>query len=116
MSSPLPRACVMGHPVAHSRSPMIHGRTSCGMIGKPPLEIDLASLKPGAVVCDVIYVPLETALLAQARRGGHRTVDGLGMLLPQAGFGFRKWFGGDPQVTPELRALVEADIRAKTTN
>ena len=53
MSFPLPRACVMGHPVAHSRSPMIHGRTSCGMIGKPPLEIDLASLKAGAVVCDV---------------------------------------------------------------
>ena len=53
-------------------------------------------------------------VLAQARGRGHRTVDGLGMLLQQAGFGFRKWFGGDPKVTPELRALVEADIRAKT--
>jgi len=88
--------------------------TSCGMTGKPPLEIDLAPLKPGAVVYDVIYVPLETGLLAQARGRGHRTVDGLGMLLQQAGFGFRKWFGGDPKVTPELRELVEADIRAKT--
>ena len=88
--------------------------TSCGMTGKPPLEIDLAPLKAGAVVYDVIYVPLETGLLAQARRRGHRAVDGLGMLLQQAGFGFRKWFGGDPKVTPELRALVEADIRAKT--
>jgi shikimate dehydrogenase len=88
--------------------------TSCGMTGKPPLAIDLAPLKAGAVVYDVIYVPLETELLAAARRRGHRTVDGLGMLLQQAGFGFRKWFGGNPKVTAELRALVEADILAKT--
>jgi shikimate dehydrogenase len=74
----------------------------------------LTPLKQGAVVYDVIYVPLETALLAQARKRGHRTVDGLGMLLQQAGFGFRKWFGGNPQVTPELRAMLEADIVAKT--
>jgi shikimate dehydrogenase len=85
--------------------------TSLGMIGKPPLEIDLAPLKPSASVYDVVYVPLKTPLLAQARAGGHRTVDGLGMLLHQAGFGFQKWFGVMPKVTPELRALVEADIR-----
>jgi shikimate dehydrogenase len=53
-------------------------------------------------------------LLAAARRRGHRTVDGLGMLLHQAGFGFRKWFGGAPIVTRELRSMVEADIRAGT--
>jgi len=88
--------------------------TSLGMTGKPPLEVDVAPLKPSAVVYDVVYVPLETGLLAAARGRGHRVVDGLGMLLQQAGFGFRKWFGGDPRVTPELRALVEADIRAKT--
>lgn len=88
--------------------------TSLGLAGKAPLEIDLAPLKARAVVYDVIYVPLETALLAAARKRGHRTVDGLGMLLQQAGFGFRKWFGGDPQVTPELRAMLEADIVAKT--
>ena len=88
--------------------------TSLGMTGKDPLEIDLGPLKPGAVVYDVVYVPLETALLAQARKRGHRTVDGLGMLLQQAGFGFRKWFGGDPKLTPELRAMLEADIIAKT--
>jgi shikimate dehydrogenase len=76
--------------------------------------MDIAPLKAGAVVYDVVYVPLETGLLAAARARGHRVVDGLGMLLQQAGFGFRKWFGGNPQVTPELRALVEADIRAKT--
>ncbi|HWD22547.1 MAG TPA: shikimate dehydrogenase [Burkholderiales bacterium] len=88
--------------------------TSLGLAGKPPLAIDLGPLKRSAVVCDVVYVPLETALLAAARSRGHRTVDGLGMLLEQAGFGFRKWFGGDPQVTPQLRAMLEADIAGKT--
>jgi len=89
--------------------------TSLGLAGKPPLEIDLAPLRRSAVVYDVVYVPLETGLLAAARKRGHRTVDGLGMLLQQAGFGFRKWFGGNPQVTPELRAMLEADIVAKTS-
>lgn len=84
--------------------------TSLGMTGKPPLAVDLAPLKRSAVVYDVVYVPLETGLLAAARSRGHRTVDGLGMLLQQAGFGFRKWFGGDPRVTSQLRALVEADL------
>jgi shikimate dehydrogenase len=88
--------------------------TSNGMVGKPRLEIDLRPLKPAAVVYDVVYVPLETELLAAARSRGNRTVDGLGMLLQQAGFGFRKWFGVTPTVTAELRALVEDDIRAKT--
>ena len=85
--------------------------TSLGMVGKPPLEIDLAPLKENALVCDLVYVPLETPLLARARARGHRIVDGLGMLLHQAGFGFEKWFGVMPKVTKELRALVEDDIR-----
>ncbi len=89
--------------------------TSLGMTGKEPLQVDLDPLKKGAVVYDIIYVPLETGLLAAARKRGHRTVDGLGMLLQQAGFGFRKWFGGNPQVTPELRRMIEADIVAKTS-
>jgi shikimate dehydrogenase len=88
--------------------------TSLGMAGKPPLALDLAPLKRDAIVCDVVYVPLETPLLAAARARGHRTVDGLGMLLHQAGFGFEKWFGAMPTVTPELRALIEADIRSGT--
>lgn len=88
--------------------------TSCGMVGKPSLGIDLGPLKKSAVVYDVVYVPLETALLAQARQRGHRTVDGLGMLLQQAGYGFQKWFGAKTTVTPELRALIVADIVAKT--
>jgi shikimate dehydrogenase len=97
-----------------SQADVLVNCTSLGMAGKEPLHIDLGPLKKGAVVYDIIYVPLETALLAQARKRGHRTVDGLGMLLQQAGFGFRKWFGGDPRVTPELRSMVEADIVAKT--
>lgn len=86
--------------------------TSLGMHGSPPLELDLATLKPSAVVHDVIYVPLETDLLKQAKARGHRTVDGLGMLLHQAVDGFHHWFGTRPVVTPELRQVLVDDIRA----
>jgi len=85
--------------------------TTLGMVGQPPLEINLrcpASL----VVADLVYAPLETALLKLARERGLRTADGLGMLLHQAVHGFERWFGVRPQVTPELRALVEADLGA----
>ncbi len=88
--------------------------TSLGMAGKPPLSFDLGPLKRSAVVCDMVYVPLETPLLADARARGHRTVDGLGMLLEQAGFGFEKWFGVMPKVDDRLRRMLEANIRAKT--
>jgi shikimate dehydrogenase len=84
--------------------------TSLGMHGQPPLEIDLRPLPADAVVADLVYVPLETALLAAARARGLRTADGLGMLLHQAVRGFELWFGQRPQVTPELRALIEADL------
>ncbi len=85
--------------------------TSLGMTGKPPLTVNLARLPASAVVADVVYAPLGTALLAAARARGLRTVDGLGMLLHQAVRGFELWFGVRPEVTPELRALVEADLR-----
>jgi shikimate dehydrogenase len=88
--------------------------TSLGMAGKPPLEIDLTPLKPSAIVYDVVYVPLETPLLKAAKAAGHRTVDGLSMLLYQAVNGFSHWFGVTPKVTAEQRAMLEADIRAKT--
>jgi shikimate dehydrogenase len=87
--------------------------TSLGMRGQPPLEIDLQPLRSGALVADLVYVPLETSLLAAARARRHRTADGLGMLLHQAVRGFSLWFGVRPSVTPELRALIEADL-AKT--
>jgi shikimate dehydrogenase len=84
--------------------------TSLGMHGQPELAIDVNRLPPQAVVADLVYVPLETALLGAARARGLRTADGLGMLLHQAVRGFELWFGQRPQVTPELRALVEADL------
>ena len=80
------------------------------MHGQPALEIDLSRLPSHAVVADLVYVPLETALLAAARTRGLKTADGLGMLLHQAVRGFELWFGQRPKVTPELRALVEADL------
>jgi shikimate dehydrogenase len=85
--------------------------TSLGMHGQPELAIDVSRLPPQAVVADLVYVPLETALLAAARARGLRTADGLGMLLHQAVRGFELWFGQRPKVTPELRALVEADLK-----
>jgi len=88
--------------------------TSLGQAGNPPLEIDLTNLKRSAIVYDAIYVPLETGLLKAARRAGHRTVDGLSMLLYQAVPGFAHWFGVTPTVTAEQRAILEADIRAKS--
>jgi shikimate dehydrogenase len=85
--------------------------TSLGMAGEPPLEIDLAPLPPGAVVADMVYVPLETPLLARARARGLRAVDGLGMLLHQARPGFEAWFGIAPQVDAALRDYVLQDLR-----
>jgi len=82
--------------------------TTLGMKGQGPLEIDLAHLPDKATVTDIVYVPLETPLLAAARARGNPVVDGLGMLLYQAQPGFAGWFGKKPEVTPELRAHVLA--------
>ncbi|WP_407158993.1 shikimate dehydrogenase [Bradyrhizobium sp. STM 3557] len=92
------------------RAGLLVNTTSLGMRGQPPLQVDVAALPSSAVVADLVYVPLETALLAAARARGLRTADGLGMLLHQAVRGFELWFGTRPQVTSELRALVEADL------
>jgi shikimate dehydrogenase len=86
--------------------------TTLGMVGQPPLEINLRC-QPSMVVADLVYAPLVTGLLASARERGLRTADGLGMLLHQAVRGFERWFGVKPEVTPELRALVEADLLKK---
>jgi len=90
--------------------------TSLGMTGKPPLELSLDPLKSSAVVYDVVYVPLETALLRGAAARGHRVVDGLGMLLHQAVLGFSRWFGKTPLISNELRAMLESDIRAASAD
>ncbi len=84
--------------------------TVLGMQGQPPLALDLAALPRGAVVADLVYVPLETALLATARARGNAVVDGLGMLLHQAVPSFAAWFGIRPEVTPDLRALIAATL------
>ena len=84
--------------------------TSLGMTGQPPLEINLGALRKRAVVSDLVYAPLKTALLVQAEQHGLRTADGLGMLLHQAVRGFSLWFGVTPEVTAELRVLVERDL------
>ncbi|HEX3066209.1 MAG TPA: shikimate dehydrogenase, partial [Dongiaceae bacterium] len=76
--------------------------------GQPPLEFDVGRLPSHAVVADLVYVPLDTPLLAAARAHGLKTVDGLGMLLHQARPGFAAWFGIEPEVTPELREFVLA--------
>ena len=80
--------------------------SSLGMLGQPPLEITLNALPRSAIVTDIVYNPLETDILRQARDQGNRTVDGLGMLLHQAVPGFEHWFGLRPEVTDELRDLV----------
>ena len=82
--------------------------TTLGMTGQPALEIDLHHLPLSAVVYDIVYVPLETPLLAAARKRGNVAVDGLGMLLHQALPGFAAWFGITPEVSPELREFVLA--------
>ena len=87
--------------------------TLLGMAGQPALDIELDGLPLAAAVADIVYVPLETDLLNWARARGHRTVDGLGMLLHQAVPGFEVWFGVRPEVTPELRAMVEADLAGR---
>lgn len=84
--------------------------TSQGMSGQPALDLSLDQLPRHALVSDLIYVPLETPLLADARARGNPTVGGLGMLLHQARPAFAAWFGKMPTVTPALRALVERSL------
>lgn len=78
--------------------------TSLGMTGQPPLTLDLSAMQKSSAVVDIVYRPLETALLAQAKALGLKAVDGLGMLLHQAQPGFAAWFGVEPKVSPALRA------------
>jgi shikimate dehydrogenase len=82
--------------------------TDQGMVGKPALEVDLARLAPATLVADLIYTPLETPFLAEARLRGCVTVNGLGLLLNQARLAFKAWFGVFPDVTPELLKAVHA--------
>jgi shikimate dehydrogenase len=93
------------------RAELLVNTTSLGMGSQPALDLDVGRLPSRTVVCDNVYVPLETPLLVAAKARGLRTADGLGMLLHQAVRGFELWFGQRPEVTAELRTLVEADLR-----
>ena len=84
--------------------------TNQGMHGQAPLDVTLETLAPGALVSDIVYVPLQTPLLAQAQSRGHTTVHGLGMLVHQARAAFEAWFGVRPDVSPELMQKVLASL------
>jgi shikimate dehydrogenase len=98
-----------------SDASLLVNTTSAGMHGESDIAIDPDRLPDHALVTDIVYVPLETPLLAAARRRALTTVEGLGMLLHQAVPGFERWFGVRPEVTPELRDIIVADIMAATT-
>ena len=87
---------------------LVVNATDRGMAGKPPLDVSVAKLAPGAIVGDLIYIPLETTFLAAARARGNVTVNGLGLLLNQARLAFEAWFGVRPEITPALLQAVAA--------
>jgi shikimate dehydrogenase len=82
--------------------------TSLGMRGQEALDMGLERAAHGLAVADIVYAPLETALLAEARMRGLKAVEGLGMLLHQAVPGFAAWFGVTPVVDDELYEIVSA--------
>jgi shikimate dehydrogenase len=112
---------VSAHPLAATQevtadAGLLVNTTALGMAGKggeDDLPADPAALPRHAIVTDIVYVPLETPLLAAARRHGLKTVDGLGMLLHQAVPGFERWFGKRPEVTEELRQMIVSDMAGK---
>jgi len=90
---------------------LIVNTTTLGMAGQPPLELDLSTAASDTVIYDIVYKPLETALLAAARARVLRTVDGLGMLVHQGAAAFKIWFGQDVGYDDELKTLLEAEIQ-----
>lgn len=92
---------------------LIVNATSLGMKGQPPLEIDDSRFKEGAVILDIVYAPLETPLLAAAKARGCRAIDGLEMLMRQAAPGYRAWLGNKAEVDADLRARLEAALKAR---
>ena len=97
-------------PRALADAALLVNTTTLGMAGQAPLDLDLAALPVSAAVADLVYVPLMTPLLAAARARGNPVADGLGMLLHQAVPSFEAWFGVRPEVTAELRGMVEASL------
>ncbi|MGO8779525.1 MAG: shikimate dehydrogenase [Rhodomicrobium sp.] len=113
-SFPPARAFGLGHlGRALEGASLVVNASTLGMAGASPLDIDLSAIGISAAVCDIVYHPLETSLLKQAKEGGWKAIDGLGMLLHQAAPGFEKWFGLRPTVSPGLRGKVLAVIEAR---
>ena len=86
---------------------LVVNATSGGLAGAAALDLSLDPLPAGAAVCDIVYSPLETGLLRDARARGHRTVDGLGMLMHQAVPAFAAFYGITPRATLALRTELE---------
>lgn len=97
---------------ASTEAAVLVNTTSVGLKGAGDLGMDFTDFHPDCIISDIVYVPLETGLIRDARRHGLRTVDGLGMLLHQAVPGFEKWFGVRPEVTDELYERIASDIEA----
>ncbi|MGE0183175.1 MAG: shikimate dehydrogenase [Parvularculaceae bacterium] len=98
---------------ALDKADLIINTTSLGMNGEPPLELDHARMKPDAIVFDLVYSPLETALLSAARARGLRTIDGLEMLMRQAAPAYRRWLGAKAEVDADLRKRLETALKAR---
>ncbi len=93
-------------PAARGGVSILINATSGGMRGSAPLSFSLEALPADAVVCDLVYNPVETELLKDARRRGHRTIDGMGMLIHQAAPAFEAFFGTRPNLGEGLRRLL----------
>jgi len=89
---------------------LVVNTTTLGMTGMPPLAISLEDVGADTLVYDIVYAPLETPLLAQARRHGLATVDGLAMLIGQAAVAFERFYGRPAPRAHDhaLRALLTA--------
>lgn len=92
---------------------LIVNTTSLGMAGHEPLMLALDRAAAGTSVADIVYVPLETPLITEARARGLAVAPGLGMLLHQAVPGFAAWFGVTPMVDEALTDFIAADLRTK---
>ena len=98
-------------PNAAKNAGLVVNATNAGMTGSAALDLALEPLPVNAIVCDLVYNPLETDLLARAQASGHRVVDGLGMLMHQAVPAFEAFYGEAPKVTPALRAELKKGLR-----
>ena len=110
LEGPIRAGALSDFPACAPEAGLVVNTSSVGMKGTRFDGLDLGKLPKTAIVTDIVYVPLVTPLLADARKIGLKTVDGLGMLLHQAVPGFEAWFGTRPEVTLELRKLVEATL------